>query len=216
MQVIIFVEGPSDKSGMEKILANIISEALKKGVSITFHPTEGKKELVNKVPVKAVNILRNTPDSIIIALPDLYPQNIGCPHTTFEELKYELKKRFKDIAGEKGLSSDLHERFMVHCFKYDLEVLLLASEDCLCDRLSISKFSKDIKWNSTIEDQNHGNPPKRIIEELFRNEGKKYKDTVDVPWIMERSNINEIIEKCPQHFKPFVDEITAIINNKRQ
>jgi hypothetical protein len=48
--------------------------------------------------------------------------------------------------------------------------------------------------------QNHHLPPKRIVEMLFSNAGKKYKDTADVPWVLERSDFQDLKTKCPQNF----------------
>jgi hypothetical protein len=41
--------------------------------------------------------------------------------------------------------------------------------------------------------------------------GKKYKDTADVPWIFKRSSHNELIIKCSQNFKPFVEDLFRIL-----
>ena len=101
------------------------------------------------------------------------------------------------------------DRFFVHCFKYDLESLILASEKALLTRLKKEKFSQS--WANPVEDQNHNKPPKQIVEALFRDSGMKYKDTADVPWILKRSSHRDLVKKCPQNFKPFVEDLFKIL-----
>ncbi len=207
--IYIFVEGVSDKLAMEKLLGSIIDTATAQGNSIHFHPQEGKKPLLNNGLKKALNILRNIPDSSVFLLPDLYPQNIPFSHTTFIELKDELDKQFAHELAVKQCEPRLKERFFVHCFKYDLEVLLLASEESLMNHLGIKTFP--INWTKPIENQNHNLPPKRIIETLFKTCGKKYKDTIDAPMILESSDYKKISDICNQNFKPFLNDLLRIL-----
>ncbi len=207
--IYIFVEGPSDKLAMEKLLENIINTASKQGNSINFHPQEGKKPLLNNGPKKALNILRNVPESWVFLLPDLYPKNIPFTHTTFFELKNELEKHLSHELQVKNCEKRLKERFFVHCFKHDLEALLLASEESLMNYLGIKSFP--INWIKPVENQNHDYPPKRIIEKLFKECGKRYKDTIDAPSILEKSNYNKISDICNQNFKPFINDLLQIL-----
>ena len=86
---------------------------------------------------------------------------------------------------------------------------LFADVMALLARLEKSQFSQS--WTKPVENQNHSNPPKRVVEGLFRDSGKKYKDTADVPWIFKRSSHNELIIKCSQNFKPFVEDLFRIL-----
>jgi len=208
-EIFVYVEGPSDQLGLRELFAEINEIAYTKGNKVDFFPLNGKEPLLNKGPIKAINILRNRPDSFVFILPDLYPPNKPFPHTDYIELKRHLYLRFDEQLKRKGCDKRLSKRFFVHCFKYDLEVLLLASETILLDRLKLSQFSKS--WKQPVENQNHGNPPKRIIEALFRNSGIKYKDTADVPWILKRTRYQDLVEKCSQNFKPFVEDLFKIL-----
>lgn len=205
----IYVEGPSDKDGMKELLKDIISDASRKGHNINFYPLNGKKNLLTQGPIKAINILKNKPGSYVFLIPDLYPENIVFTHRTFNELKDELLKRFSDQLRTKSCDERLMKRFFVHCFKYDFEALVLASENALLERLGERKFVEN--WTKPVENQDHGLPPKRIIERLFKDSGKRYKDTIDAPWILGRSRYHEIIERCPQNFKPFMDDLLNIL-----
>lgn len=208
-EVFVYVEGPSDQLGMRELFADIMEIAKQKGKTVDFYPLNGKEPLLNKGPIRAINILRNRPNSYVFLVPDLYPRNKPFPHTNYAELKEHLKKRFDQELQRKGCDSRLSDRFFVHCFKYDLEALVLASEKALLARLEKTQFSQS--WIKPVENQNHNNPPKRIIEALFSDAGMKYKDTADVPWVLKRSSHRELVDKCSQNFKPFVEDLFRIL-----
>ncbi len=209
MEVFIYVEGPSDSKALEILLAGEIGRASSKGCTVAFYPMGGKGPLLNKGPQKAFNILRNRKDSHVFLLPDLYPKNVPFEHHSFQQLKMELEKRFEVILDTKKSDKRLMNRFHVHCMKYDLEVLLLASEEALKKRLDRSTFSRT--WKRPVEEQDHNVPPKRIVEQMFGDCGMKYKDTVDAPLILEQVDYLELTAVCPQQFKPFIDELSRIL-----
>ncbi len=72
------------------------------------------------------------------------------------------------------------------CFKYDLESLLLAAEAELQAYLGVANLAKT--WREPVEDQDHDQPPKRIVEQLFASCDKLYKDTVDAPGVLGRAD----------------------------
>jgi len=201
-KVIVYVEGPSDKLAMKELLSNLLAQLKEQGVAVKFVPTDGKKRLMQQTPGKAINILRNNPDSIVIALPDLYPPNMGeLPHQTKAELVEALQIEFDKILQKKKLTDRLKERFRIFCFKYDLEALLLASKNQLASRLGVSTLP--VTWTVPVEDQNHNKPPKRIVEDLFKQHKDKYQDTIDAPLILGASRYSDIADRCPQCFKPW-------------
>jgi hypothetical protein len=208
-EVFVYVEGPSDQLGMRVLFAEVIEIARQNGKTVDFYPLNGKEPLLNKGPIRAINILRNKPDSYVFLVPDLYPKNKPFLHTTFAELKGALHRKFSEEVQRKGCGDRLADRFFVHCFKYDLEALILASEEPLLARLERSKFSQS--WAKPVENQNHDKPPKRILEALFSDAGKKYKDTADVPWILKRSRCQDLVNKCQQNFKPFVEDLFKVL-----
>lgn len=65
-------------------------------------------------------------------------------------------------------------------------------------------------WSYPIEDQNNDFPPKRAVEELFKQHGKNYRDTIDAPAILSVANYHEIAKLCPQCFKPFIEFLEQI------
>jgi len=211
-EVFIYVEGPSDKLGLEKLFKGIDELAMSKGNKVVFTSMGGKTPLLNKTPGRAINILRNKHNSHVFLLPDLYPQNTPFSHETFHQLKQGLLERFNHQLKRLRLPEQLKDRFHIHCFKYDFESLVLASESPLLKRLDVREFPTT--WVKPVENQNHGKPPKRIVEDMFRKCKKKYKDTIDAPWILERSDYKYLMEACPQQFKPFVKDLLTVLELK--
>jgi hypothetical protein len=218
MRVIIYVEGPSDKNAMEALLVNLIDKKSEEGVSIEFFAIKGKnndkggdakKDLLLKAPIKAVDILCRTPNSIVILLPDLYPKNKGFTHETFQQLEAGIMNNFSQELREKRIQDErLKERFKVFCFKYEMEALILASESALQDKLGVTSLA--VTWTIPVEDQNHDRPPSKIVEQLFRDSGKGYNKTVDAKLILRNTSYQEIADKCTECFKPFVEFIEGI------
>jgi len=214
-KVIVYVEGPSDRLAMEELLADLLVRLQIAGVAVEFIPTEGKKRLLLRTPTKAVNILRNDPHAVVIALPDLYPPNIAFKHTTFDELVQALREEFARVLAHKKVDdARLRERFHVYCLKYDLEALILAAENGLASRLGISSVTPI--WIKPVEDQDHQNPPKRIVEQVFEAHGDRYQDTIDAPLILGAARYPDIAAACPQCFKPFVDHLEALLDGETQ
>jgi len=212
MRVIVYVEGPSDKLAMEALLLHLIENKRQTGVEISFFEApsgDKKKSVVQKVPERAVNILRNDPDSIVVAMPDLHPKNKGCEHETSEQLIAGIKANFSNALAKKKLRDDrILDRFHAFCFKHDFEALLLACEDVLKTRLNTDVFR--VEWHKPVEDQNHDHCPKRIVEELFQAHDQFYRETVDAPAILGVANLPTVTDACPQCFKPFIDFLNSL------
>ena len=220
MRVIIYVEGTSDKNAMEALLVNLIEKKSAEGVSINFFAIkrpnndrggDAKKDLLLKAPIKAVDTF-NDPNSIVILLPELYPKNKEFRHETFQELEAGIMNNFSQALREKRIQDErLKERFKVFCFKYEMEALILAAESGLRRKLGVADLT-DLKvtWTIPVEDQNHDRPPSEIVEQLFRDYDQKYDKRVDPQLILRNTSYQEIAEKCPQCFKPFVEFIEGI------
>jgi hypothetical protein len=218
MKVEIYVEGTSDKYAMEALLSHLIEEKLQRGIRIEFFPVKGnnndrggnaKKDLLTKTPIKAVDIIRNNPTTIVVVMPDLYPQNVGFDHQTVQELENGILDNFNQVLQSKRINDNrLRERFRVFCFKHDLEALILAAESQLISVLGVNSLA--VTWTRPVEDQNHNVPPKNIVEEIFTRCGKKYKGTVDAPRILGSVRYQDIAEQCPQAFRPFVEFLENI------
>ncbi|MEK7728991.1 MAG: DUF4276 family protein [candidate division KSB1 bacterium] len=213
MKVIIYVEGPSDKAALTALLAPLLSLKQQQGVAINFFeapPGNKKESVLIKVPAKAANILLNDPQTLVIALPDLYPRNIGFQHETVEELVAGVYKNLATALSSKGAKDDirLKDRFKVFCLKHDLEALLLAALEPLKQRLGLKELEPS--WRIPVEEQNHDHPPKEIVEELFKKHGQRYQGTVDAPMILGTASHQEIADACPQCFKPFVDFLAQV------
>lgn len=210
MKVLVYVEGPSDKAAMEALLSPLLERKNEQGVRISFFEApsgDKKKSVLIKVPIKAVNILRNDPEAVVVALPDLYPRDKGFPHQSFAELRAGIMENFRKALQKKNVTEDrgISDRFKVFCFKHDMEALILAAEDSLERRVGRPRLSLLRDWIRPVEDQDHDRPPKRVVEELFLQRNRKYRDTVDAPMILAGVPYREIADKCSQCFRPFVE-----------
>ncbi|MBJ7296777.1 MAG: DUF4276 family protein [Dolichospermum sp.] len=213
MRVEIYVEGTSDKYAMEALLASLIEQKVQQGISIKFFAIKGndndkggdaKKDLLTKIPIKAVNIICNQPDSIVVVMPDLYPRNKGFEHETIEELENGVLNNFNQVLQSKGINDNrLKEQFRIFCFKHDLEALILAAESQLITVLGVNSLS--VTWTIPVEEQNHNVPPKDIVERIFQKCGKKYKGSTHGRIILGNARYQDIAERCPQAFRPFVE-----------
>lgn len=209
----IYVEGPSDQAAMEALLAPLLDRLRSRGVAVHFFDApsgDRKKAVLLKVPERAVNILRNRSEDLVVALPDLYPQNHGFPHSTAAELMEGVLQQFRAALERKGLRDQrLENRFHVFCFKHDLEALVLAAFEPLKVRLGVPNLRPT--WQPPVEDVNHGWPPKRVVEALFRDHGQRYQETVDAPLILGSASYLALAEECPQCFRPFVQFLESFL-----
>lgn len=212
MRIIVYVEGPSDKAALELLLSPVIESKRQSGVTIEFFEApngDKKKSMVFKVPVRAANILRHSADTVVVALPDLYPKNKGLEHETTTQLQQGIVSAFRRALQHSNVDDmRLLDRFFVFCLKHDLEALVLAAEDALAGRLGKKQLKRS--WVVPVEDQNHDRPPKVVVEELFMQEGRRYKETVDAPAVLSRVGYKEIAERCPQCFGPFVEFLEQV------
>jgi hypothetical protein len=199
---------------MQSLLSDLLDRLKNTGVEINFIPLEGKRRLIAQAPLKAANILGYESSTVVIAMPDLYPPNVGFPHTTFGELRSGLQLEFEKNLSRKNLldRKNIKNRFQVFCFKYDLEVLLLAAETQLASRLRSTALKR--VWKIPVEDQNHNIPPKRIVENVFISCNDKYRDTIDAPIILGSAHYQDIANACPQNFKPFIDFLESLFESR--
>lgn len=208
---VCYVEGAGDKLAMESLLRSLIELKRAQGVAIEFFETpagDRKKSVLLKGPEKALNILRNNPKAQVALVPDLYPRNRGFPHETVAELRAGVFELARRVLDRKQLPAQLLERLHVFCFKHDLEALVLAAEMPLAARLGVRQLVPT--WVLPVEDQNHEFPPKRIVEQLFEQRHRRYKETVDAPAILEGASYADIAGRCSQSFAPFVEWLESL------
>lgn len=211
MRVLIYVEGRSDILALNELLGPLLRQKREEGIAIDIHEVpdhenlaHNKRALLTRIPLKAINMLRNNPSLTVAVVPDLFPQNTAFAHRTAEELIAGIRQIFSEGVQQKTGTAEvsLLNRFHVFCFKHDLEALLLAAEEGMRSRLRVERLR--VTWTLPVEDQNHNQPPKYVVKELFETHGIHYRETVDAPLILSMHTYQEIADRCPQCFKPFV------------
>ncbi len=208
-EVLIYVEGSSDAQGLRVLLKDLIAEKQHDGVSIRFLPSGGKKKLLNQGLKRAVNIVLHHPKNEVVLVPDLYPQNMGFEHESQEELFRGIEVRLTELFRQKASGdSQARRRIQYFCFKHDFECLLLAASDNLRAHLNTNSLS--VSWTEPVEDQNHDDPPKRVVERIFDACGQKYVATEDAFNILANAEYQQLAAACPQGFKPFVEYLKAL------
>ncbi len=220
MKVLVYVEGPSDKAALEALLQPIIRQGRDLGVGISFHPQGSKSSILDNVPRIAADHLADRPGHRVIALPDLYPMRVykgtKNEHGSPKELERLLRDRFLKRAKKSGVAKEVLGYFLVYCLKHDLEALILASPAELRQRLGTKDALKGA-WRKPVEDQDDDEPPKRVVERLFKKYKKrKYRDTVDAPWILDQADLSDVERECAQQFALFVAKLRKLVDEARE
>ncbi len=206
MKIVVYVEGDGDRLCLETLLDPLLKSKAASGVSVQFVPItrgDSKKALLTTVPASAARTILNDPQILVVILPDLYPRNKGFDHETCEELHAGVFRRFnQEIERRHGADDRFADRFRVFCLIHDLEALLLAAEEQLLPACGLTAAT----WTKPVEQQNHDNPPKRVVEQLIRN----YQPTVDGPVILAGADYRVISERCPEGFGQFVAFLESV------
>jgi hypothetical protein len=218
MKVWIYVEGASDRLGLEALLEGWRQKLKKKGWGIQVIPLEGKSRYFRKIGPHTVEKLLANDHDLVVGLPDYYPNktyaNTDYKHATLKELLDLQKKLVNDILlGKKKNISDLINRFYPSAMKHDLEMLLLAACEQLCIHLGTEE-QVGKKWRHPVEEQDQDKPPKYVVEALYKEKkGRKYRETVDSVAVLKMvGDIKKIVYsesgqlECPV-FKSMLDWI---------
>lgn len=194
MKVVVYVEGPSDKLGLERIFRPLLDRKESQGVLIRFFVAQKgdrKDWLLTHGLDRARSILLNEPASHVVIMPDLQPPNRVFPHRMREELAEGLRREFAERVHH---DSRMTSRFHAFCFHHQFEVLLLAQEDALRSHLGAAGLKTG--WRKPPEEQNHEDPPKRVLERLFREHGRQYNEIAAVSLLPE-GGYAQLREMCP-------------------
>ncbi len=221
MKVWIYVEGESDKLGLDALWRNWKIRLRNAGWGIQFIPLGGKPKYLKYIGRLAAEKLTKNETDIVVGLPDLYP-NAEYVGTKFQHRQFEDLQRLQHELVGHALSSagtDARmDRFFAGALKHDLEMLLLAAEQPLKERLRLESRQLG-NFSQKPEDQNQSQPPKKIVDTLFRRGLKRaYRETKDAPAILSKSTLEQIVIderggiRCPafKHMVDWVGEKTSV------
>lgn len=196
MKVWVFVEGVADKLGLEALWDEWRKRLSTAGWGIAIVPLDTKANFLKKFGARAAEKLVGGGQDLVVGLPDLYPTEpfrADFEHKDAATLK-ELQRRrvraaLNQAHGAGKRANELMQRFYPSVFRHDFEMLLLAAVDALRDHLGTPDELGN--WRVPVEDQNLGDPPKRVIETLFlakSNRKRAYRDTRDARAVLRRVN----------------------------
>lgn len=215
MKILVYVEGDSDVKALQVLLKPILTDAAQRKISIKFLALGGKSQILKDVPRRAAQHLGQNPADWVFALPDLYPieHNGSCKHRNFAELEQVLQREFAGYADKHCVEPGVRAHFRPHCFKHDLEVLVLAAPLVLGERLKLTPKLHG-QWRVPVEDQNDNKPPKAVVNDLFKKHLKrKYEETQDAVWILAKADLFAVEAACPQNFAPFLRDLRSIVES---
>lgn len=208
MRVWVYVEGRSDDLALKALWNDWIEELNKNGWGIRIIALKDKTKYFELIGNRVAEKLITESRDLVVGLPDLYP-NISYAETKYQHHGLSdiqsLQERLVSKSLERKVSApklNSHlDRFYASALKHDLEMLLLAAEKNLLERLNSGKKGQ---WIRPPENQNQNRPPVRVIEELFLRDRKKaYRKTIDAPAILKSANLQEVLfdrnghSKCP-------------------
>jgi len=188
----LFVEGTSDRLGLESLWAAWRGRLREKRHGVAIVPLDNKANLLKRLGHRGAEKLVGHNSDIVVGMPDLYPVQpfVGTEFahedaTSLKELQTRsVRNALTSTFGISHRRIDAYmERFLPAVFKHDFEMLLLAAKDAL--RTTLRTTERLGQWRQPVEDQDIERPPKRVVEELFRTKLKKrYLDTRDAPRIL--------------------------------
>ena len=212
MKVWVFVEGSSEVKALSALWSSWTQKLDKNGWGIRIIPLENKPNYFKDIGPRTIEKLLNDPSDLVVGLPDLYPNrdyaNTDYKHNNLRELQGVQTRLVKQHLQQKVRRVDVDShmaRFYASALKHDLEMLLLAATKQLQSRLKMR--NRPGGWRRPPEDQNQNQPPKRIVEDLFRRHLKRaYRDIVDSTAILRNADLREVAEQCPA-FRDMIDWI---------
>ena len=223
MKVWVYVEGESDRLALRELWTSWRTRLGTAGWGIHLVPLANKAQYLRKVGPRAAEKLVADPSDIVVGLPDLYPHlpDASGPykHDSLDDLRGLQTNLVEDaLIQTQGISraetQTCLDRFLATALKHDLEMLLLAAKDRL--RAVLGTRDRLGKWRSPPEDQDQMNPPKKIVQGLFRTKSARhssYKDTVHAPAVLRKvADLREVLftdhgaENCPV-FREMLDRV---------
>ena len=212
MKVWVFVEGSSEVKALSALWSSWTQKLGNNGWGIRIIPLENKPNYFKDIGPRTIEKLLNDPSDLVVGLPDLYPNrdyaNTDYKHNNLRELQGVQTRLVKQHLQQKVRRVDVDShmaRFYASALKHDLEMLLLAATKQLQSRLKMR--NRPGGWRRPPEDQNQNQPPKRIVEDLFRRHLKRaYREIVDSTAILRNADLREVAEQCPA-FRDMIDWI---------
>ena len=135
-------------------------------------------------------------------VPDLTPPNKGFPHTTEREMTEGVRAEFDAVLRRKGEGDP-------GCRVVSESSASSTSSRCSARGRGAARSpgcpESVCRWKRPPELQNHGEPPKDVIERLFREHGRSFRPILAATEVLRGADYVRLKKDCPQCFAPFVE-----------
>lgn len=194
-EIVLYVEGDSDKAIAKALLRCVLRELERAGVSLECRPAGGRNKLLWKIP-KYVRLSLAEPGTLgVFALTDS-----DAPAHTAEEKLDELRQ-----AATAGTTAEMRRRVHTHVAVPQIEAWLLADEAAVAEYLAALGVEVPESWPAPEELSN----AEEDLKKLFRRipgRLRGYMPTVDGPQIASRAHRDIVAKKCPR-FRAFIEDL---------
>jgi len=195
-EIVLYVEGDSDKAIVEELLRHLTPGMHTVGVRLLPpRPAQGNSRLLDKITAWAALGLRTFSTLAVFALKDS-----DAPADQAGEILNKLAQ-----AGAAKLAPGEVDRFHPHVAVPEIEAWLLADEEAVADYLRRFGVNLSESWPCP----EHLFDGKAELDKLFvKIPGfpRRYKPTTDGPLIARRVRPEIVAEKCPR-FRAFIENL---------
>ena len=192
MKVWVFVEGEGDSRALSVLFEHWRQKLRQAGWGLPIIALDNKAQLLRKIGYRVAEKLYADPNDLAVGLPDLYPsrdyETTEFKHHDIHELRQvqtrQVSNALHRVYGlNRSSATPYLDRFCPSALKHDLEVLLLAAQTVLKSYLRTPDQLGT--WRHPVEEQDQDDPPKRVVERLFRVKlNRAYRDTRDAPAVL--------------------------------
>jgi hypothetical protein len=193
----LFVEGPTERA-IPAFVKRWLDPRLSRPVGVKPVRFQGSGDYLKSFAQRARKDLDSGELIAVIGLLDLYGAPLSFPPNATADAKYTWAKT--ELERRVG-----HPRFRQHFAVHETEAWLLSDPEifpaAIRDRLENSA--------NRPESVNFQQPPAKLLQRVYRVNGREYKKVVDGSALFNRLDPNRAREKCP-HLRTLLDDMLSL------
>lgn len=206
MQIVLFVEGETERRGVHEFIKRWLDPQTPKKVRIKPIKFDGCGDYMKRAGRKAEFHLGEEDVIAVFGLLDLYGlQGIEYPNNYSLDQKVEFAR--KEVY--KKIPKELHGRFHQHFAVHELEAWLLS------DRKLFSEIDLPANKCEKPEEVDFDEPPAKLLNKLYLKASHKtygYRKVVHGTALLKRLDPEKVIAKCPR-FDALVNDMLQTIKD---